>query len=669
MSNDLRVNIIGDASKLKASLNSASSKLKSFGNRANKIGKDLSLKLTVPITLAAGAAIKMASDFEETESKFNTVFSSIQKDAQKTAETFKESFGLSELAAKDMLSATGDLLVGFGFAEQEALKLSNEVNQLAVDLASFTNFSGGAKGASEALTKALLGERESIKSLGIAITETDLKDFAAQQGLVYKELDRVARANLTYQLALKQSSKAVGDFDRTSGSFANQMRQLKGDLADLAVELGQILLPAALKLVKGARSLISRFEGFSDSTKKITIVVGLLVAAVGPLLIAIGTISKLSGLAMAGFAALTPVVVLLKAKFIALTTAMMANPFIAIGAAIVALTGYVVSLVQKMTPLVSKWNTLKNLFKSGGSYSKFVSLQLVSQSEAQQKLEEKTDASTESVKEQTEANKKLAESFQDINRSMASVVLAEGFGQEKTYEPIKGTAQMGKDPATALAESVANGNGILTEKLEYTGQIVKGYLQEFEWEAMEFNERIGPIFENGLRNLATGIGEALGQAIATGGNLGSQLGAVLLGSLGAVATQVGQMAIGIGIALEGIKKALQSLNPFVAIAAGIALIALGSFFRAKSQKISEGMGGGATAFAKGGIVNSPTLGLVGEYPGARSNPEVIAPLNKLKSMIGDRGQSQVNVSGQFALRGQDLVVALQRANNNRNRVI
>jgi hypothetical protein len=60
---------------------------------------------------------------------------------------------------------------------------------------------------------------------------------------------------------------------------------------------------------------------------------------------------------------------------------------------------------------------------------------------------------------------------------------------------------------------------------------------------------------------------------------------------------------------------------------------------------------------------------MGEYPGARSNPEVIAPLDKLKSLIGDRGTSQVQVGGQFTLKGQDLVVALQRANNNRNRVI
>ena len=72
-------------------------------------------------------------------------------------------------------------------------------------------------------------------------------------------------------------------------------------------------------------------------------------------------------------------------------------------------------------------------------------------------------------------------------------------------------------------------------------------------------------------------------------------------------------------------------------------------------------------FANGGIVSSPTLGLMGEYAGARSNPEVIAPLDRLKSLIGDTGSKNVNVQGQFRLSGQDLVVALDRANKQKNR--
>lgn len=79
-------------------------------------------------------------------------------------------------------------------------------------------------------------------------------------------------------------------------------------------------------------------------------------------------------------------------------------------------------------------------------------------------------------------------------------------------------------------------------------------------------------------------------------------------------------------------------------------------------------GFGLTEFASGGIVSTPTLGLVGEYSGARQNPEVIAPLDRLQSMLGNNG-GNVNVTGQFRLDGQDLVVALERANKQRDNFV
>ena len=133
-----------------------------------------------------------------------------------------------------------------------------------------------------------------------------------------------------------------------------------------------------------------------------------------------------------------------------------------------------------------------------------------------------------------------------------------------------------------------------------------------------------------------------------------------------MATQMGKLAISIGLGVKGIKEALKSLNPAVAIAAGIALVALGKFASNQSSKIANQ----PTAFANGGIVSAPTMGLVGEYPGARSNPEVIAPLSKLKGMLGNNNNaSNVQVGGSFELRGQDLIVALERANSTRNRMI
>jgi hypothetical protein len=282
-----------------------------FGTSLQRTGETLTRNITLPVIGLGAAAIKMASDFEETDAKFRTVFSSIEQQALATAKTFEKSFGLSSKAAKQMLGDTGDLLVGFGFTEQEALNLSKQVNELAVDLASFTNFSGGAEGASLALTKALLGERESVKSLGIAITEADLKKFAEDQGLVFKELDRVAKANLTFQLAAKQSSKAIGDYARTSGSFANQTRQLTAQFTNLAVEIGTMLLPVAQKILTWVRDFLDNIRKMNPVLKQNILNFTLLAAAIGPLLSISGsllkTFSKLfsrSGLIVMGLAAI-----------------------------------------------------------------------------------------------------------------------------------------------------------------------------------------------------------------------------------------------------------------------------------------------------------------------------------------------------------------------------
>ena len=269
--------------QFQSALRKSTKSMQRFGNKMQNFGDMMTRNVTLPVIGLGAAAVKLASDFEETQSKFNTVFRDIREQANLTAKNLADDFGLSSRASMQLLSDTGDLLTGFGFTQQEALLLSNQVNELAVDLASFTNFAGGAEGASLALTKALLGERESIKQLGIAITEADLKRFAQDQGLVFKELDRVAKANLTYQLALQQSQNAVGDFSRTSEQFANQLRILKGELEDVAIELGVELLPIAKSLVSGLRDLTKFTSQFSDEQKTGALQVAGFAAALGPI--------------------------------------------------------------------------------------------------------------------------------------------------------------------------------------------------------------------------------------------------------------------------------------------------------------------------------------------------------------------------------------------------
>lgn len=169
---------------------------------------------------------------------------------------------------------------------------------------------------------------------------------------------------------------------------------------------------------------------------------------------------------------------------------------------------------------------------------------------------------------------------------------------------------------------------------------------------------LGDIVQNGLANLAAGL--ASGQM-----SIGDVAGG-LLSILGDVAIQLGKAALKIGVGMLAVQMAFS--NPLAAIAAGAALILVGSVMKNMASSFSGQGAGAATAFANGGIVSGPTLGLIGEYSGARSNPEVVAPLDKLKGMIGQQG-NRVEVGGQFRVQGQDLVLALQRADKNRNRIL
>lgn len=125
-------------------------------------------------------------------------------------------------------------------------------------------------------------------------------------------------------------------------------------------------------------------------------------------------------------------------------------------------------------------------------------------------------------------------------------------------------------------------------------------LKEIEAALIDFNNRATSIINGAIADTFAGFGEAIGNALASGGNVIESIGASLLSSLGGLLVQMGKMAIQIGVGLLAIKAALKTLNPGVAIAAGVALVALGSFFSAKSRSISNSIGGGGGASSNTG---------------------------------------------------------------------
>ena len=104
--------------------------------------------------------------------------------------------------------------------------------------------------------------------------------------------------------------------------------------------------------------------------------------------------------------------------------------------------------------------------------------------------------------------------------------------------------------------------------------------------------------------------------------------------------------------VKAAKAALEKGQFKAGLVVGVLAIAAGVALKASLNKKKDS---GVKEFANGGVISGPTMGLMGEYPGARTNPEVVAPLDKLKDMMGGSG------GGTFMLRGQDLLLSVNRA--------
>jgi hypothetical protein len=281
----------------------------SFG----KVGAVMTAAITVPLGLMAKSMINAASDATETASKFNQVFDTVEGKANQVADEFSKSFGVAGSTARQMIGDTGDLLVGFGFTGDAALQMAKDVNELASDLASFQNFSGGAEGASIALTKALLGETESAKSLGIVIRQTtpefrkNVEAIQRAKGVTLLQ----AKSIEILRIATSQSKKAVGDVNRTWDDYANVQRRSQEATKNLSESFGRLLIPLATKLTNLMTRVVNRVSQLSPGMKKFVLILGGLAAIGGPLLLV------LAGIA-AAFAAISLPILLISAGILAL---------------------------------------------------------------------------------------------------------------------------------------------------------------------------------------------------------------------------------------------------------------------------------------------------------------------------------------------------------------
>lgn len=265
--------------------------LDTLAEKGTKLGKELSLKLTLPILAAGTAAVVMATDAETSMRKFGKAFSGAEAESSAALANLTTNYGLAESTAAKLLANTGDLMKGFGASSQQAVDLSEQVQVLAASLAAYNGVPVAQ--ASEAITKALLGETDGLKSLGVAISATAVEQELAKIGMDKAEgsAGMLAKSQAILDLAYGQSADAVSGFSENTDTAAYKMGTLKGSLADLAVSFGEALLPVVKGLIDLVKPMIDGFADLDSNAKVVILVMAALAAAAGPVLVAIGSIS------------------------------------------------------------------------------------------------------------------------------------------------------------------------------------------------------------------------------------------------------------------------------------------------------------------------------------------------------------------------------------------
>lgn len=187
--------------------------------------------------------------------------------------------------------------------------------------------------------------------------------------------------------------------------------------------------------------------------------------------------------------------------------------------------------------------------------------------------------------------------------------------------------------------------------LDLTAKVNEG-LKGVDEITKKFNDSINSAFQAMAQGGFEGIGKALGDSISSGASFMDSAFKVVLSSIAGFIEAYGKAMIAYGVAKLALETSFATLNPVLAIAAGVTLVAAATLVRNTEM-------GGVKAFADGGIVSGPTLGLMGEYPGASSNPEVIAPLSKLQGML-DIGGGGFPAFMETRFDGRDLFLAVKK---------
>lgn len=251
-----------------------------FRNQMQQVtGSTLAFKASiVALTTATGKFIKdslqFASDLEEIQNVVDVVFDDMSESVDKFSKNAIQQYGLSETIAKKYIGSFGAMAKSFGFTTEEAAKMSTSLTGLAGDVASFYNLDSDA--AYTKLKSVFTGETESLKELGVVMTQNALDQYALEKGYgkTTKQMTEQEKVALRYKFVLDRLSQASGDYANTSDHWANMVRTAKLEIQSLSGEVGSELMPAAKivfsSAVNGIKTVLAYMKPVASGISLIT---------------------------------------------------------------------------------------------------------------------------------------------------------------------------------------------------------------------------------------------------------------------------------------------------------------------------------------------------------------------------------------------------------------
>ena len=242
-----------------------------LGSAVKKIGLLIGGAFAVGKLVQFGKeCVELGSDLAEVQNVVDVTFTTMSDKVNEFAKNAMTSAGLSETMAKRYVGTFGAMSKSFGFSEAQAYDMSTALTQLTGDVASFYNISQDL--AYIKLKSVFTGETETLKDLGVVMTQSALDQYALANGYGKTTSEMTEQEEVALRLAFvqKQLSAASGDFIRTSDSWANQVRVMQLQLQSLKATVGQGLINLFTPVLRVINILLGKLATLANAFKSFT---------------------------------------------------------------------------------------------------------------------------------------------------------------------------------------------------------------------------------------------------------------------------------------------------------------------------------------------------------------------------------------------------------------